>query len=292
MPELPEVTTMVEELKRKVLKRTVVDFWQEKESNIIKNPEKLSDFKKQIIGAQIQNIERRGKVIIFTLNNNKTLLAHPKMTGHFLVGRWEHTKKGIRPRHKGAMEDPMNRFIRLIFYFDNEQMLAFSDLRKFGRIELWSSNELHKADMINAIGIDALSSELTPERFEKIIKKAGKKKIKEVLMKQELIAGIGNIYSDEILFEAGVYPLRTAEGLAEYETKAISLAKDKILQKAVQLKGTSVFDYRTTDGTKGDFQQEAKVYGREGKQCSACGAKIRREKIGSRSTHYCPSCQG
>jgi formamidopyrimidine-DNA glycosylase len=293
MPELPEVNTMVQCLRQKVLNRTIVDVWTDENNKIIKKPEKFADFKEQIIGGKIENITRKGKVIIFTLlNNNKTLLVHPKMTGHFLVSRWFHTKEGLKPRHKGPMEDPMNQFIHLIFYLDNEEMIGFSDLRKFGRVELWDTDKLDQAEMITKIGIDALSPELTLEKFQQIIKSAGKKKIKQALMNQESIAGIGNIYSDEILFQAGVHPLRSAQGLEDYEIKALYGAREKILGHALALSGSSISDFRKADGTKGDYQKEAKVYRREGEKCFKCSAKIQRQKLGSRSTYYCPSCQG
>ena len=293
MPELPEVTTMVKGLKQKVLKRTFIDVWLEKGAEkIIKKPESFSDFKKQIIGGEIDNIERKGKVIIFTLNNNKTLLVHPKMTGHFLFGKWNHTKQGLKTQHKGPMEDPMNQFIRLIFYLENKEMLAFSDLRKFGRIELWDTSALNEAEMLNKISIDALSPDLTLEKFEKIIKNTGKRKIKQVLMDQELISGIGNIYSDEILFKAGVHPLRACERLESYEIKAIYKAREEILNTALMLQGCSISDFRKIDGDKGNYQKQVMVYQREGEKCLKCETRIQRQKIGSRSTHYCPSCQG
>lgn len=292
MPELPEVTTMVKGLKQKVLKRTIVDVWTDKNNKIIKKPENFFEFKKQIIGATIENIARKGKVIIFTLNNNKTLLAHPKMTGHFLLGKWKHEKDGLKPLHKGPMEDPMNRFIHIIFYLDNKEMLAFSDLRKFGRIELWETEKLSQAEMINKIGIDALSKDLTLEEFIKIIKSAGKKKIKQALMEQELIAGIGNIYADEMLFLAGIHPLRASETLESYEIKALYKVRESVLKNAIELKGSSISDFRKIDGTKGDYQKQAKVYRKEGEECPNCGIRIQRQKLGSRSTYYCPNCQG
>jgi len=179
MPELPEVTTMVNELRDKVLKRTIIDVWTDA-PKMVKKPVNFEEFKKEIIGQKIVKIERKGKIIILELEKDKILLVHPKLTGHFLVGKWENKKGEWTPVQKGPLEDPMNRFIHLIFWLDNGQMLAFSDLRKFGRIELWDANQVNKADMINELGQDALK--MTFGQFKKIIQKAGQKKIKQLLM--------------------------------------------------------------------------------------------------------------
>ncbi|PIS34690.1 MAG: DNA-formamidopyrimidine glycosylase [Parcubacteria group bacterium CG08_land_8_20_14_0_20_43_9] len=288
MPELPEVTTMVNGLRSKVLKRTFVDVWTDAEK-LVKKPKDFNRFKKGIAREKIIDIKRRGKVVLFCLNSKKTLFVHPKMTGHFLVGKWKRTKGEWKPIDKGPMQDPMNRFIHIMFWLDNGQMLAFSDMRKFGRIELWDNKSLGEARIISELGVDAL--ELGLEQFREIIKKAGNRKIKQVLMNQNLIAGIGNIYADEILFLAGILPFRTAKSLKAQELEKIHKAISKILLQAIKLAGSSIPDFRQPSGERGRFQDVIKVYGRTGGECPECGTIIQRKIIGSRSAHFCPKCQ-
>ena len=287
MPELPEVTTMVNDLKQTVLKRTVVDVWTDAQK-LFKKPDFL-EFQRIIVNKKIDDIQRKGKVIIFTLQGGKILFWHPKLTGHFLVGKWKREENIWKPEKRGALEDPMNRFIHVVLWLDNGLMLAFSDLRKFARIELWNIDEIDNAPMIKSIGTDAL--EIRYKEFQDIIKKSKKKKIKQLLMEQKLIAGIGNIYSDEILFQARVRSLRTADSLKQDELKRIHKAIGNILKKAIELTGSSVSDFRRISGDKGKFQKIIKVYRRNGQECLRCGTLIEREKIGGRSAHFCPNCQ-
>jgi len=288
MPELPEVTTMVNGLKDNVLGRTIIDVWSDAEK-IVKKPNKFSDFKKQIIGRKIEKIERKGKVILIILDKNRTLLVHPKMSGHFLFGKWKKEGDSWKPKKKSALEDPMNRFIHLIFFMDNSNMLAFSDLRKFARIELWDTSQLKNSEMLNRIGKDAL--EISLKDFTSVIGKYKKWKIKPLLMNQKEIAGIGNIYSDEILFRAKINPFREAGSLKKEEIKKLHQSIKVILKKAIKVSGSSISDFRRIDGDKGSFQELIKVYGHQGKKCSKCGGIIERKKLAGRSAHFCPKCQ-
>ena len=288
MPELPEVTTMVNGLREKTLKRTIADVWSDAKK-AIKKPNNFSEFRKQIIGLRIEKIDRKGKVILITLDKNRTLLVHPKMSGHFLFGKWKKTAEGWEPLKKGLLEDPMNRFIHLIFWLDNGYMLAFSDLRKFGRIELWPMDKLQEASLITQIGEDALK--ITIKQFKEVLKSLKNWKIKPLLMNQKKIAGIGNIYSDEILFRARVNPFRTAQSLKNAEIKRIYLSIGVILRKAIKVSGSSISDFRRIDGDKGEFQKLTKVYGHQGKKCSKCGSIVETKKLAGRSTHFCPKCQ-
>ena len=288
MPELPEVTTMVNGLREKTLKRTITDVWCDAKK-MIKKPSSFYKFKQEIVGQKIQNIDRKGKVILITLDKNKTLLVHPKMSGHFLFGKWQKTAEGWKPLRKGLLSDPMNRFIHLIFWLDNGKMLALSDLRKFGRIELWPTDRLQEASIITQIGEDALKISL--KQFQEVLKKFKKWKIKPLLMNQKQIAGIGNIYSDEILFRAKVNPFRTAESLKNEEIKRIYQFIAVILKKAIKVSGSSISDFRRINGDKGDFQKLTKVYGHQGEKCPKCGGVIERKKLAGRSAHFCPKCQ-
>jgi formamidopyrimidine-DNA glycosylase len=289
MPELPEVQTTVSGLKNKVLKRTFVDVWTDT-PRIIKRPCNLEDLKHQIKGKKIEQVRRRGKNILFDLSDQKTLLVHQKMTGHLLLGKWE-MKQGHWQPAKGPLLDPMNRFIHLVFILDNGQMLALSDLRKFAKVELWEREELERSKEFTSLGPEPLSRSFTLAKFKQRLD-ARKTRIKQTLMDQRVIAGIGNIYSDEILWQAKVNPFKPTNLLSKQELRAIYLAMRSILKRAVEMKGTSVSDYRDLRGEKGMFGSQLKVYRKEGEGCPRCGIPIKRKKIGGRSAHFCPKCQG
>lgn len=288
MPELPEVETIVKDLQIKVLGRTFIDVWTDFPKTI-KKPKNFNQFKQTIINKKIRQIWRRGKNIIFILSDGFSLLVHQKLTGHLLLGRWGF-KKGRWLAGKKPLSEKVNSYIHLLFTFDNGLMLALSDLRKFAKVELWKTEELDTASEINELGPEPFDKSLTFRRFCDIVScKRGK--IKQILMDQRVVAGIGNIYSDEILFEAKIHPLREVSRLAQGDIKRIYTAMRKILAKAIRLRGESISDFRDTAGKKGHFDKARKIYRREGEPCRRCGAKIKRVKIGGRSAHYCPICQ-
>ncbi len=294
MPELPEVETTVLDLKKKVLGRTFVDVWSDFKK-IVKRPTDFEQFKKEIKGKKIKNLWRRGKNIIFELRETRTpsttyLLIHQKLTGHLLLGKWEKKGSQWQARVPGPLaEDPMNRFLHLIFWFDNREMLALSDLRKFAKVELLTQEELKKE--LSSLGPEPLERDFTLEKFKEALAKKRTGKIKEALMDQKVIAGIGNIYSDEILWQAKIHPFKDVSKLSEDKLKKIYQAMREILPKAVELGGESISDFRRISGERGYFDKERKVYRREGEECRRCGVLIKRVKLGGRSAHYCPKCQ-
>ncbi len=268
MPELPEVETTVSELKNKILGRKILKVWTDFEKMFKPN---FLEFEKGVIGRTIKGINRRGKNIIIELDSGKHILVHQKLTGSLLYGA-----------------EIKNSYIHLVLYL-NKGMLALSDLRKFAKVAFIPDLENYP-DYKN-LGPEPLSREFSLEKFEEIIKKS-KGKIKKVLMSQEKIAGIGNIYSDEILFEAKISPLRETQKIKPAEIKTLYQAIGKILTKAIKAKGTSVSDYRRPSGEEGNFAKFLKVYQREGESClRRCGGRVKRLKLGGRSAHFCPRCQ-
>jgi formamidopyrimidine-DNA glycosylase len=287
MPELPEVETTVRDLQKKVLGRTFVDVWTDFKK-IIKRPKKFEEFKKEIKGKKIKKVWRRGKNILFNLTELRALLIHQKLTGHLLLGYWILDDGYWKPKTKGLREEKINTFVHLLFTFDNGQMLALSDLRKFAKVELLTKEELKKE--LSSLGPEPLEKDFTFEKFEECLK--GKKgKVKQVLMDQNIIAGIGNIYSDEILWQAKVHPFREIKRLRDEEIKDIYQAMRKILPKAIELGGESISDFRRPAGEKGGFDLLRKVYRREREKCSRCGTIIKRVKLAGRPAHFCPQCQ-
>ncbi|MCL5733892.1 MAG: DNA-formamidopyrimidine glycosylase [Patescibacteria group bacterium] len=288
MPELPEVQTTVNDLNKKIIGLKITGAWFDW-PKMIKKP-KPNEFEKNIKNEKILSARRRAKNILIYLSGDKLLLIHQKMTGHLLVGKWQKTKSGWKSELDRYFDEKVNGYIHLIFFLNNGEMLALSDLRKFAKVLLGPKNIIEQIPELKKLGVEPFSKEFTLEKFRSIIKKE-KRKIKAVLMDQEKISGIGNIYSDEILWEAKVHPFRAANSLTDSETKRIYSAIRKILTKALRLRGTSTSDFRDTAGQKGKFGDVLNVYRREGKACPRCGAMIERAKMGGRSAHFCPVCQ-
>ncbi|MCD6149599.1 bifunctional DNA-formamidopyrimidine glycosylase/DNA-(apurinic or apyrimidinic site) lyase [bacterium] len=212
-------------------------------------------------------------------------------------------------------DERVNQYVRHIFYLnqkskiknqnDNVKLkinskfriqnfnktLEFSDLRKFGKIVLADTDKLESLKEIKSLGIDALSRKFTLKRFKEILKKRQNSLIGIILMNQNLIAGIGNIYRSEILFDAKILPTRKAASLKPAEIKSLYGSIKKILKKAVKMRGTSDSDYRDTAGAPGGFHKILKVYRREKQKCKKCDTMIKRIKLGQRSVYYCPNCQ-
>jgi formamidopyrimidine-DNA glycosylase len=287
MPELPEVQTTVNGLNKKVLSRTFVDVWSGWPKTV-KKPKNFEDFKKEIKNKKIKKIWRRAKNVIFDLSDGCSLLVHQKMTGHLLVGKWILKNNIWKPEKEGPLNDPYNRFLHLIFFLDNGLMLALSDARKFAKVELWKTEDLKKE--LEKIGPEPLEKYFTFEKFKEIFKNK-KGRIKQIIMDQGIIAGIGNIYASEALWQAKIHPEKSVAKLSAKELKSLYNAIKKVLELGVKLGGESFSDYRKPDGTKGDFDTERKAYKREGQKCIRCGTKIKRIKVAQRSAFFCPHCQ-
>lgn len=293
MPELPEVQTIVSDLQKILPGLKIGDVWTDWKK-MFKNTS-FEHFKKEVSGEKILNVERKGKNILMHLSQNKTIIVHQKMTGHFLYGNWE---KATPPKESGARwisknddpirNDPQNRFIHLIFDLSNGRQLALSDLRKFAKVLLWPTNKLNELEDINNLGPDPTDKDFDFKKFQERL--AGKKgRIKTVLMDQTIFAGIGNIYSDEILWLSGIHPLKSVSSLTQEELKTIYASTKKILKLAIDARGTSDSDYRDPYGRKGHYQEILYVYGLEKEKCQKNdGGIIARIKIGGRSAHYCP----
>jgi len=298
MPELPEVQTVVNDLNKKIKNDTIVDFWSEW-PKAIKVPSSVEKFSKEIKNKKILGARRIGKNIFIDLSGGKTLYIHLKMTGHLLVkpanfqfpiSNFQINSKS-KTKNLDYFDDKVNQYIRHKFYLKSGKTLAFSDLRKFGKIVLGDAEKINNLKEIKALGVDALDPKFTFKKFQEILSRSPKAKIGIVLMDQNKIAGIGNIYRSEILFKAGIMPERTIKSISENDLKKTYNATQKILKKAVKLRGTSDSDYRDTSGAPGNFQKILKVYNREKQKCKICDTIIRRKTLGQRSVFICPKCQ-
>ena len=289
MPELPEVETIVRELNGEVLDRTFLDVWSDAKS-IIKHTT-FESFRKKIKGKKIIKVRRRAKNILIDLSDSYVLLVHQKITGHLLVGKWKKSNGGWASTEDGPLsKDPMNRFLHVIFFLDDRRQIALSDVRKFAKIELWKRDDLEASEDFTKIGPEPLEDDFTLDKFISLFKNK-KGKIKQVLMDQNFIAGIGNIYASEILFEARIHPEEELSKLDAADLKRVYNAMRRILKKSIELKGDSFSDFRTINGEKGGFQKLNKVYQKEGERCPRCGGKIERIVQAGRSSFFCPKCQ-
>lgn len=282
MPELPEVQTVVNQLGRKVTGRKILGFWTDWPKKVLMPVKK---FEKQIRGATILGTRRFGKTIVVDLDNAYSLVIHLKMTGHLLV------KTPESRTSKAFTEDPINGFIHHIFRLDHGTTIEFSDMRKFGWIDLVTTKGVARHVHIEKLGMDALAKELTLQRFETLLGSARKRPIGIFLLDQNKIAGIGNIYRSEALFRAGILPTRRGQSLSKKEIKGLRASIGAVLREALRLRGTSDGDFRDTAGQPGAFQRTLFVYGRAGQPCKRCGTIIVREKLGQRSVFFCPHCQ-
>jgi len=287
MPELPEVETLRRELNRAVVGKTI----KSAESNWYKTvkPLTISEFQKKIKNKKILNVNRRSKVLIVDLSGPLSLAIHLKMTGQ-LIYRPKSGKSviGGHPQ-KGGLENLPNKFTHLILNFTDGSNLYFNDLRKFGWARL--INDTGVAEIAEAHGPEPLTKEFTLQYFKLILQKYPNRKIKQVLLDQKLIGGIGNIYADESCFCARIMPTRIIKSLTVAEIKKLYQCVDRVIKFAIQKKGTSADTYVQLDGKPGGMVPYLKVYGREGEKCKGCAGIVSKIKLNGRGTHFCRFCQ-
>jgi formamidopyrimidine-DNA glycosylase len=300
MPELPEVQTTVDGLNKTVKGKIILDvsttyrsaFYSGKDN--IKNPVYFKYFKKKVIGQKILKAERRGKNILIHLhpstsrstqrvsdskssghNNRYTIIVHMKMTGYFVYN------KANQP------------YIRLTFKLDNGKSLELSDLRKFATVTLVKTSELALLWRQMKLGPEPLEVRFDFKAFNKQLLKKSKSRIKQVLVDPSVIVGIGNIYSDEILWRSGVHPLSSVEKIPPPQKRLMYKAMKEVLKSGIAMGGDSMSDYRNIKGEKGEFQEHHRAYRRTGKPCHKpkCKGIIARTVVATRSAHFCPKHQ-
>jgi len=293
MPELPEVETTIRALNKRVRGLIINDVWTNYNSphyhgkQSVKDPKYFKKFKKEIIGKKFLKFERRAKNMIVRLSGDKSFLVHMKMTGHFLYGDFKKTRNVWRPNQRGALNDRMNQFIRMIFSLSNNKYLAFSDMRKFAKIHLLSKNQ-EKIEL-KKLGPEPLGKNFDHKIFAERLRLKPNWKIKTALMNPELVAGIGNIYSDEILWFSKIHPETLVKNIKTENFKIILKNLKIILKKSIKSGGDSMSDFRLLDGSPGKFQNFHKAYRQTDKKCSlkTCRGKIERKIINGRSAHFC-----
>ncbi|MFA5778042.1 MAG: DNA-formamidopyrimidine glycosylase [Candidatus Paceibacterota bacterium] len=282
MPELPEVETTVRGLRKTVVNLTIKDVWTDlstkdkRKKGTIADPKYFPIFKKQVLNRKIISAERRAKNILINLSEDKTILVHLKMTGYLFYGK-----------------DPKIKYAHVVFSLSNKNYLVLSDIRKFGKVILLDTKIAHDSKHLNTVGPEPLDKKFTLEKLKECLNKKPNGKIKTVLMDQGIIAGIGNIYSDEVLWRAGVHPERKVSRIKNEELKLIYKAIKETLKKGIDFGGDSMSDYKNIYGLPGKFQLHHEAYRRTGEKCRKKGCKgiIKRIILNSRSAHFCSTHQ-
>lgn len=273
VPELPEVESVRSGLEKLIKGKTITEvtvLWD----RIIADPKDINVFKDSIRNQKIQSIDRRGKFLLFNLTDY-VLISHLRMEGKYRLEK---------------SDVPVTKHTHVIFKLDSEEELRYLDVRKFGRMSLVSHQEILEHPSLNKLGPEPVKETLTTKALSTELKKR-KKTIKATLLDQSVIAGIGNIYADEILFDAKIHPSRSTNTLSESEVYDLTHSILTVMDKAVKAGGTTIRTYENAFGETGSYQSDLNVYGREGLECVRCSSIIEKIKVAQRGTHYCPICQ-
>jgi formamidopyrimidine-DNA glycosylase len=270
MPELPEVETVVRMIRPRLVGRRITACEVSWKRTIADTS--LAEFRRELVGRRVLSVGRRAKFITIELEPARWLVCHLRMTGRLHV----------EPRGWDA-----GPFAKVRLDLDDLSALHFIDVRKFGRMWLLRDTD----ELFGALGPEPLSPEFTPELlFESL--RSRRRLLKPLLLDQSFVAGLGNIYADEALFRARLHPLQLSHRVTREQAGRLHAEIRATLTEAIEVHGSS-FDvfYRTPEGEPGGYQDEFKVYGRDGEPCVACGTPIRRLVVAQRGTHVCPSCQ-
>ena len=271
MPELPEVETVVRDLRPLLVERSFVKIEVGRKALRRKWSRRWDS---QLLGQRVQAIQRRGKWIVIGLQGEAYLLVHLGMTGQFTVG---------------AADRPREAHTHMVFTLDDAHELRFRDVRRFGSITYYAGREKLDAHFVdNGLGPEPF--DLAADYWRQSLQ-ATKRSLKAILLDQTVVAGVGNIYADESLFAAKLHPTLTGQDLTPKQAEKLRLAIVAVLHRAIEQRGSSIRDYIGGSGLKGRFQDEFCVYGRTGEACLRCKIPIEKITLAGRSTHYCGCCQ-
>jgi formamidopyrimidine-DNA glycosylase len=271
MPELPEVETVAQGLRASLVGATVVGAEVCWARSLV--PPDPAAFTTRLMGQAVTDVGRRGKWVVIALSGGEALLVHLRMTGRLTL------------ESGPGLDDP---HLRVALSLDDGRWLCFVDQRKFGRMALTAEPQA----VLGELGPEPLAEDFTAERFARMLARR-RGRIKPLLLNQRFLAGLGNIYTDEVLWRAGVHPLRTADTLTPAEVRRLHRAIRSVMRAAIASGGTTLPDraYRRADGQPGEFAPRLGVYGRAGQPCPRCGSAVERITVGQRGTHLCARCQ-
>jgi formamidopyrimidine-DNA glycosylase len=278
--ELPEVEVMRRDLEKEVVGKRIKEAEVRPQRNamrVIRRHARRKDFSDRLAGRKITKIDRRGKYVLLYLDDAQVMVVHFGMSGQFLRG----TKRQGLPAHT-----------HVVIEFVQGGDLRFVDPRTFGEMFITAADELGKVRELDHIAIDPLEDTFTWQEFSADLARRASK-LKPLLMEQKFVSGLGNIYSDEVLFAAGLRHDRMSESLSSQEVRRLYRAMREVVQDAIRGRGTTLGDEAYVDlfGKPGEFQAELKVYGRKGQPCRRCRTPIDVVKIGGRNSYFCPQCQ-
>lgn len=304
MPELPEVEYTARQLRASIVGATICQahvFWR----RTLGHPD-LEDFLVQIAERRIEGVRRRGKFLLLDLSGDLFLSIHRRMTGNLLLLppgwridtalqqrdplAWNTKGPSFHLENSGAgtSYSQETEYCRLCFDFADGRRLLYTDPRKFGRIGLWSREDEQK--LFEDLGPEPLGEEFTPARLTEGLMRH-RTGVKQALLNQRVVAGVGNIYADEALFYAQIHPSRRSDSLTADEIQHLREGIVTVLSRSIEHGGTSFNDYRDLWGEAGDNYNHVCVYQQDGQPCKRCGAIVERIVIAQRSTHFCPHCQ-
>ena len=287
MPELPEVEVVKKSLSKTIYDLTIKNIEIRNKYLRYKINEKLM---KKMIKSKVLSISRRSKYILINLNNNYTILVHLGMTGKFII------VDAYKNKHKTSfyyrLIDNKPKHDHLIIKFNKNTTLIYNDIRKFGFIKILQTKKLNLCSHLKKLGPEPLTKKFNINYFRDSIKKR-KICLKDLLMNQNFLAGLGNIYVNEAMFLSKLNPKIRVNNIPIKKMSALILNIKKILKKAINQGGSSIKNFDNTKGKRGNFQQFFNVYGRQGYHCSRpnCKGTIRRIRISNRSTFFCDICQ-
>ena len=288
MPELPEVEVVKRSLKSKIL-NSIIKKVQINDHNLRYKVEKIIG--KKLVGKKIQKIKRRSKFLIFEINKSYLMLVHLGMTGKFFFV--DQKKKKFKTSFYYFLDYQKDqKHNRVIFFLSKNRKLIYNDVRKFGFIKLYKLSDYIRISHLKNLGPEPLEKKWNFKYFKNYIVNK-KRNIKNILMDQRFVSGLGNIYVNEILFLSGVRPCSEVKELKDFKIKKIIKNSKMILKKSIKLGGSTIKDFSSENGKKGVFQEHLKIYGRKGKKCSNvdCNTTVVRFVISNRATFFCKKCQ-
>lgn len=286
MPEIAEVETAKRDLVKETKGAKVLGVWYDWKKMFI--APKADVFVAQIKGKVILDVDRRAKYLLIRLSGGKTWIAHFKMTGHFLISELK-PKSGVDVLE--FFQQKVEKFVHVVWKLSNGKYLLFSDIRKFGQHWLVDDNKVGALKEIAKLGVEPLGPEFTFEYFKMLAKEKGKMRAKPFLMDQSIIAGLGNIYTDEILFAAKVHPEAKIGALSTARLKQLYEVIRPIVEAAIKNRGASIGEYKDIYNKQGRVQFTLQVYGKKKGICPVCGGPIVHKTVGGRTAHFCPRCQ-
>ena len=273
MPELPEVETIVRDLRPHLIGRIVT--WADLVRESVLRYGEPATFQARTEGHRVGSVRRRGKFIHLGLSGGEHLVVHLGMTGTLTLQRWD---------------EPRALHTHLVLELDDQRQLRYRDPRRFGRVLLGRPGQLQRIGALPRLGPEPLSRDFVQSGFAEALQGSGRQ-VKTVLLDQGMVAGCGNIYADESCFLARIRPDRRANTLTRAEARRLVLALPVVMREAVRLRGTSFSDFRDGFGAKGEAYEALFVYGRGGLPCVRCGGTLRQKQVGGRTTVYCHRCQ-